>query len=86
VAEGGWLVANVEDVVAVFRTALELPVDLDVTTLKYLGHKHWDSIGHMSLVAGLEDRFDIMFDADDILAMSDLGQAVAILKKHHALD
>jgi acyl carrier protein len=80
------VVASVEDVVAVFRFALELSADIDVTTLKYLGHKHWDSVGHMALVAALEERFDIMLDADDILAMSDLDHATAILAKHHALD
>lgn len=30
----------------------------------------WDSVGHMSLIATLEDAFDIMMDTDDIIDLS----------------
>ena len=30
----------------------------------------WDSIGHMSMIAALEDAFEIMMDIDDIVDFS----------------
>ena len=35
--------------------------------LRYQGIPAWDSVGHMSLIAALEDAFDIMFDTNDII-------------------
>ena len=29
----------------------------------------WDSLNHMQLIAALEDEFDIMFDADEIVKL-----------------
>ena len=38
--------------------------------LAYMGIEQWDSVGHMGLVAALEDAFDIMLDATDIIDLS----------------
>lgn len=27
----------------------------------------WDSVAHLSLISGLEDTFDVMFESEDIL-------------------
>lgn len=73
---------NRAKLIAVFRSALELPEDVDVTQLKYRSIQQWDSVGHMQLVAALESEFDIMLDTQDILDMSDFGKAVEILGKY----
>ena len=51
--------------------------------LKYQGIISWDSVGHMSLVAALEATFDIMFDTEDIIAISSFEQGKVILKKYN---
>ena len=38
--------------------------------LQYQGVELWDSVGHMTLVAALEDTFDIMLETDDIVDLS----------------
>jgi acyl carrier protein len=35
--------------------------------LEYQSIKTWDSVGHMALIATLEDVFDIMLEMDDIV-------------------
>ena len=50
--------------------------------LKYQGIEAWDSVGHMSLVAAIEDAFDIQMDTDDIIDMSSFEKAQEILKKY----
>ena len=42
----------------------------------------WDSVGHMMLVAGLEQEFDCMLDMDDILEMSSFAKAVEIMGRY----
>lgn len=42
----------------------------------------WDSVGHMSLIASLEDAFDIVFDTDDIVDFSSFEKGKEILAKY----
>ena len=44
----------------------------------------WDSVGHMSLIAALEDAFDIVFDTDDIVDFSSFEKGKEILAKYDA--
>lgn len=49
--------------------------------LKYQGIQVWDSVGHMALIAALEDAFDIMMDTDDIIDFSSYEKGKEILSK-----
>ncbi len=42
----------------------------------------WDSVGHMKLVAELEDAFDIMMDTEDIIDLSTYAKGREILTKY----
>ena len=53
-----------------------------LATLKYQGVELWDSVGHMTLVAALEDAFDIMMETDDIIDLSSYEKGKEILKKY----
>jgi len=50
--------------------------------LKYQDVELWDSVGHMTLVAALEDEFDIMIDTDDIIDLSSYEKGKEILAKY----
>lgn len=71
-----------ERVFTVFADVLELPADADKSTLVYNETKGWDSLGHMRIIAGLEEDFDCMLETDDILDMSSFDKAVSIVKKY----
>lgn len=51
--------------------------------LKYQDISNWDSVGHMTLVAALEDTFEIMLDTDDIIDFSSYEKGKEILKKYN---
>ena len=38
--------------------------------LEYNSIQTWDSVGHMGLIAALEEQFDIMMEMDDIIDFS----------------
>ena len=42
----------------------------------------WDSVHQLSLTSSIEDEFDIMLDAEDILEFTSYENAKAILKKY----
>ncbi|MBX5441068.1 MAG: acyl carrier protein [Solirubrobacteraceae bacterium] len=69
-----------------FQTALDLPADTDWQSLAYAQHEHWDSLGHMALVAEIEEAFDIMMDTDDVIAMSSYPVAVEMLRTRYDVD
>ncbi|WP_116049079.1 acyl carrier protein [Amycolatopsis palatopharyngis] len=70
----------------VFLEALDLDGDVDVEALKYREIESWDSVGHMALVAAIEDEFDVQFDTDQVIDMSSFGVAVDMLKELQSAD
>ena len=72
---------NLEKLTKVFCESFG--IDAEKTKgLQYQGIEQWDSVGHMSLVAAIEDEFDIQLDTDDIIDMSSFEKAQDILKKY----
>lgn len=53
--------------------------------LKYQSVPLWDSVGHMALVAVLEQSFDIMMETDDIIDLSSFEKGMEILSKKYGI-
>jgi acyl carrier protein len=66
----------------VFVDALSLSSEVEIETLEYNSIRNWDSVAHMTLVAAIEDSFDIMLETDDVIDMSSFAKAVEIVAKH----
>ena len=50
--------------------------------IKYNEIPEWDSIGHMTLMSGLEEGFSITMETDDIVDFSSFKKGIDILKKY----
>ena len=50
--------------------------------IKYNEIPEWDSIGHMTLMSSLEEKFSISMDTDDILDFSSFKKGIEILEKY----
>lgn len=66
---------------AVFIEALDLGADADVESLKYRDIGAWDSVGHMSLVAAIEDEFGIRLETDQVIDLNSFQAAVELVKE-----
>ena len=64
-----------------FKEAFEIKEE-ELAGLEYQAIPAWDSIGHMNLIAILEDSFDIMMDTDDIIDFSSYEKGKEILAKY----
>ena len=76
---------NIEKYNEAFMSSLEVTAD-QLADLKYQGVANWDSVGHMGLVAALEDAFDIMMDTDDIIDMNSYEKGKEILMKNYQIE
>ncbi|GLL02113.1 acyl carrier protein [Dactylosporangium matsuzakiense] len=65
---------------AVFVEALRPDVGVEVETLRYRDIPQWDSIGHMSLVAAIEDAFRVELETDQVIDMSSFEAAETMLR------
>ena len=63
------------EVFSVEETALN--ADFDNTTVD-----GWDSVHQLSLTSAVEDEFDIMLDAEDILEFTSYDNAKKVLAKY----
>ena len=50
--------------------------------LKYESIMEWDSVGHMGLIAEIEDAFDVELEMDDVIDFSSYVKGKDILKKY----
>lgn len=66
-----------------FKETFSLGDDIETSELIYNDFPGWDSVGHMALVAALEDSFDCMLDMEDILDMSSYHKCVEIMVKYY---
>ena len=66
-----------------FMTAFDIEESILGSDLKYESIQEWDSIGHMQLIAELEDSFEISMEMDDIIDFSSYEKGKEILVKYN---
>lgn len=69
-----------------FIEALELSPEQLNSDLVYQSVETWDSVGHMSLMAAIEDAFDIMMDTDDIIDFSSYEKGPETLSANYGVE
>jgi len=74
--------SNIEKYKKTFSESLAIDSKDLKDDLKYNDIPEWDSIGHMTLMSGLEDAFDITIETDDIVDFSSYKKGLEILKKY----
>jgi len=76
---------NLEKYAQVFCETLEIE-ESQLPGLKYQDVSLWDSVGHMNLIAALEEAFDIMMETDDIIDLSSYEKGQEILTKNYDVE
>ena len=74
--------SNLEKYKQAFIDSLSIDQKLLNKDLKYNEVPEWDSIGHMTLMSDLEEKFKINIDTDDIVDFSSFKKGMEILKKY----
>ena len=75
--------SNLEKYKEAFIKALEIEKSKFSDKIKYNEIPEWDSIGHMSLMSELEEKFSITIDTDDIVDFESFNKGKEILGKYN---
>lgn len=73
---------NLEKYNQVFCEVFSLKSNFDKESIELNVTADWDSVGHMELIARLEETFEIMLEVDDILGLTSYVNGIEILKKY----
>ena len=73
---------NLEKYNNAFKETFEIDDSILDDSLEYQSIDPWDSVGHMSLMAALEDEFDIMLEMDDIVDFGSYKTGLKTLEKY----
>lgn len=76
---------NLEKYEQAFCESLEITKE-QLAGLEYQQIASWDSVGHMGLVAAIEDAFDIMMDTDDIIDLNSYEKGKEILASNYGIE
>lgn len=76
---------NKEKYAQVFIDSFSITADQLNENLVYQSVQQWDSIGHMGMIAGLEEAFDIMMETDDIIDFGSYTKGIEILAKYNVV-
>lgn len=76
---------NLEKYHESFMTSLQVTEE-QLALLTYQSVEGWDSVGHMNLIAVLEETFDIMMETDDIIDLSSYEKGKEILSKNYEVE
>ena len=74
--------SNEEKYVQAFVNAFGVEED-KVPALQFNEIEEWDSVGHMSLIAEIEEAFDIMMETEDIIDLSSYAKGREILSSKY---
>ena len=74
--------SNLEKYDKVFINTFSINKEKLKKNIEYNSIKEWDSAGHMSMIANLEEIFEIVFEMDDIIDFSSYKTGKEILKKY----
>ncbi|WP_395783138.1 hypothetical protein [Aquirufa sp.] len=73
---------NREKYVQVFVDSFSVNPDQLDENFVYQCVPEWDSIGHMGMIASLEETFDIMMETDDIIDFGSFTKGIELLAKY----
>ena len=74
--------SNLDKYKQCFMTSFTIDESAFKNNIEYNSIPEWDSIGHMAMIAELEEVFEISMDIDDVIEFSSYNKGIEILKKY----
>lgn len=76
---------NLELLNEAFKSSFEVN-DNELENLAYKSIDLWDSVGQMTLIANIEDSFDIMIESEDIMDINSYKAAKKLLTEKYNIE
>lgn len=73
---------NLEKYNLAFTELFNLADSSSLNNLTYQSIPNWDSVGHMELIARLEDDFKISIEMDDVIDFNSYAKGMELISKY----
>lgn len=73
--------SNLEKYNSVFCDTLQI-TESQLSNAQLKAIPLWDSVGHMTLLAAIEDAFDILIEPEDMMSFTSYIEGKEIIKKY----
>jgi acyl carrier protein len=70
-----------EKLTEIFASVFEVEKG-DVLAVEYQSVPAWDSIGHMMMIAEVEEQFGISISMEDVIVISNFQECVNVISKY----
>jgi acyl carrier protein len=74
--------SNIDIYRTIFIESLDINKKDFSENLKYNDIPEWDSIGHMTLMSAIEEKFNITLETDDVVDFDSYKKGIELLKKY----
>jgi acyl carrier protein len=74
--------SNIDIYRSIFIESLDIDEKDFKENLKYNDIPEWDSIGHMTLMSAIEEKFNITLETDDVVDFDSFKKGIELLKKY----
>ncbi len=74
--------SNIDKYQKVFMDVFEVSLEELNENFVFGDVEKWDSLAHMTLIAELEDAFEVMFETEDIVSYHSYENGMKILSKY----
>lgn len=75
--------ANIDKYNQIFIDCFSVELTALGDSFEYQSVPAWDSVGHMGMIAAIEESFEIMMEMDDIIDFSSYSKGIELLKKYN---
>jgi acyl carrier protein len=73
------MIEQIKDIVA---TVFEIDKSKIDDNIKRFEYEKWDSLGHINLIAAIEENFDIMLEPEEMMEINTINDIEKIIEKH----
>lgn len=80
------MATNLEKLQAAFLKGLNLSSIEQLPALRLKESPNWDSVGHIALIAEIEDAFELNLEVEDMFEITTFNAAIEILRDNYNLD
>lgn len=80
------MATNLEKLQAAFLKGLNLSSIEQLPALRLKESPNWDSVGHIALIAEIEDTFGLDLEVEDMFEITTFDAAIDVLRDNYNLD
>ena len=72
----------IEQIKEIVATVFEIDKSKINDNINKFDYEKWDSLGHINLIAALEEHFDIILEPEEMMEINTVNDIEKVIKRH----